>query len=72
MEQNRHIILVVRSVKTRDIDERASQAIPKILCIECWLPIICEVDHFSGIVRRLYVLLVLGEGEVDEREEGHE
>ena len=72
VEQDRHIILVVRSVKTRDVDERASQAIPKVLSVECWLPIICEVYRLSGIVCRLYVLLVLGEGEVDEREEGHE
>ena len=66
MEQDGHIILIVRRVKTRDIDERASQAIPKVRCIECWLPIICKVYRLSGVVRRLYVLLVLGEGEVDE------
>ena len=66
MEQDGHIILVVRSVETRDIDERASQAIPKVLCIKRGLPIICEVYRLSRVVRGLYVLLVLGEGEVDE------
>ena len=68
MEQHRHIVLVVRSIEARNVDQGAAQAIPEILCIQCWLPVIAEVYRLSCAVGSLYPESVITEGKVCEGE----
>ncbi len=68
MEQYRHIILVIRSVEARDVDQGAAQAIPEVLCIQRWLPIITQVYGLPGVVCGLYPEIVVGKSEIYERE----
>lgn len=59
MEKNRHIILIVSGIETRDVDQRTAQAIPKILSVERGLPII-EEGHRLPVIRSDLNVLVLG------------
>lgn len=68
VEQHRHVILVIRSIEARNVDQGAAQAIPKVLCIQRWLPVITQVDCLPSSVCSLNPQIVLGEGEVYERE----
>lgn len=58
MEKNRHIIIIVSSIETGDVDQRASQAIAKILGVQCWLPVIREGYCLSVICRDLDVFVL--------------
>ena len=69
VEQHRHVILVVRSIEARNIDQGAAQAIAEVLCIQRWLPVITQIYCLPSAVCSLYPEIVFGEGEVYEREE---
>lgn len=66
VEENRHVVCVICSIETRNVDKGASQAVPKTLCIECRFPIVGQVYGMSVTVCRLYILIVLGAGEIHE------
>ena len=68
MEQYRHVILVVGSVEARDVDQGAAQAIPEVLSIQRWLPIITQVYGLPGVICSLYPEIVVGKSEMYERE----
>ena len=70
MEQHGHVVLVIRSIKARDVDQGAAQAVSKILCIKCWLPVITKVDCLPGAVRVLYPEVIPAKGRICEREKG--
>lgn len=69
MEQHRHIILVVRSIEARNVDQGAAQAIAKVLSIQRRLPVITQVYCLPVGICSLYPEIVVGEGQVYEREE---
>lgn len=59
MEKDRHIIIIVSGIETRDVDQRTAQAIPKVLSVERWLSIIKE-GHRLPVCRSDLNVLVHG------------
>ena len=52
MENDRHVILVISCIKPRNIQQRSSQAISKVLRIQCRLSVFRKVDRLAlGIGR---------------------
>jgi len=58
MKQDRHVILVIRGVESCNIDEGASQAIPKVLSVESGFPIIVKGERVTIFIRVLDIVRI--------------
>jgi len=58
MKQDRHVILVIRSVESCNIDEGASQAIPEILSVESGFPMIIKGQRVTISIRVLDIVRI--------------
>lgn len=73
MEHDRHIVLIVRGIESRNIDIAGAQAIPKVARIQRRLPVILQPLRSTILVLILYPYCpVSGRGLSSGRRRGRE